>query len=201
MARPRTIDDQRLLKIAREVFLEQGAAATTAEVARRAGIAQGSIFKRYTTKLALFHAAMQSEALPFAITLRRRFQEEDLKAGLVEAGVEIVHYARKLMPAMMMIWSNRAEFGPSEDLKMSRSGPAPAERDLLELFGSLSDSGRIRKTLPRALAHTFIGSLQHYVLIELVRGHKPASPAEVREFVEGVVQIIWGGIAPEGARR
>lgn len=50
MARPVAIHDPTILDAAREVFLLRGAAATTAEVARRAGVSEGSIFKRYRTK-------------------------------------------------------------------------------------------------------------------------------------------------------
>ncbi|MBU6163239.1 MAG: TetR family transcriptional regulator, partial [Myxococcales bacterium] len=38
MARPTTIDDEVILEAARQVFLEEGYAATTASIARRAGV-------------------------------------------------------------------------------------------------------------------------------------------------------------------
>src|SRR5215470_10839817 len=58
MVRPARITDSQILVAARDVFLEKGISATTAEVARRAGIAEGSIFKRFPTKEHLFCAAM-----------------------------------------------------------------------------------------------------------------------------------------------
>ena len=61
MARPTTLSDPHILDAARAVFLERGIAATTAEVARRAGVAEGSIFKRWPTKQALFYAALTPE--------------------------------------------------------------------------------------------------------------------------------------------
>ncbi|MEO6418509.1 MAG: helix-turn-helix domain-containing protein, partial [Polyangiaceae bacterium] len=57
--RPPTISDDRLLEAAREVFLARGIRATTAEVAERAHVSEGTIFHRYKTKDALFSAAMQ----------------------------------------------------------------------------------------------------------------------------------------------
>ena len=56
MPRPRRIDDATLLAAAREVFVAKGAAATTREVARRAGVSEGVIFQRYKTK-ALTHGS------------------------------------------------------------------------------------------------------------------------------------------------
>jgi AcrR family transcriptional regulator len=43
-------NDKRLLEAAREVFIEQGAAAPTAEIARRAGVGIAALFRRYPTK-------------------------------------------------------------------------------------------------------------------------------------------------------
>ena len=57
--RPPVISQERLLEIAREVFLELGFRATTAEVASRAGVAEGTIFLRFKSKAELFRAAMQ----------------------------------------------------------------------------------------------------------------------------------------------
>mgnify|MGYP001134528590 CR=1 FL=1 len=62
MARPTSIDDDQILTAARAVFLEHGIRGTTLEVAQRAGVSEGSIFKRWKTKEELFHAAMNQRA-------------------------------------------------------------------------------------------------------------------------------------------
>jgi AcrR family transcriptional regulator len=59
MPRRSTISDALILDSARAVFLEKGIRATTAEVARHAGIAEGSIFNRFHTKEELFRASMR----------------------------------------------------------------------------------------------------------------------------------------------
>ncbi|MBU6161784.1 MAG: TetR family transcriptional regulator, partial [Myxococcales bacterium] len=59
MARKAVIRDDEILLAAREVFLESGPTATTAEVARRAGVSEGTLFKRYVTKKELIIAAMK----------------------------------------------------------------------------------------------------------------------------------------------
>src|SRR6188768_584747 len=56
--RPPVISNERLLEVAREVFLEFGIRATTLEVATRAGVAEGTIFHRFKSKDELFRAAM-----------------------------------------------------------------------------------------------------------------------------------------------
>src|SRR5438067_10692690 len=104
MARPTTISDERILEAARGVFLEHGVAATTAEVAKRAGIAEGSIFKRFATKADLFKAAMQVDldSLDFLNTLVAARDGDDPRLTLYEFGMQAVSFFRRLMPLVML---------------------------------------------------------------------------------------------------
>src|SRR5688500_17788449 len=106
MPRPPKIRDEEILAAARAVFLEKGFAATTAEVARRAGIAEGSVFNRFPTKAALFQAAMRPtlEEPPWARLLVDRAGQGDLVENLVEIGVEVLEFLRQIVPVMMMSW-------------------------------------------------------------------------------------------------
>ena len=58
MGRPRLIETQAILEAARDTFLVEGVGATTGAIARRAGISEATIFKRFRTKADLFFAAM-----------------------------------------------------------------------------------------------------------------------------------------------
>ena len=100
MARPTTISDERILEAARAVFLEYGIAATTAEVAKRAGIAEGSIFKRFATKAELFKAAMmfEFEDPDFIRTLVGARDEDDPRETLFQVGLQAVGFFRRMMP-------------------------------------------------------------------------------------------------------
>src|SRR6185436_12009941 len=98
MPRPPKIKDEEILAAAREVFLEKGIRATTAEVARRAGIAEGSVFNRFPTKLALFQAAMRPtmEEPPWARLLVDRVGQGDLFENLVEIGGQVLDFLRQI---------------------------------------------------------------------------------------------------------
>ena len=62
MARPPSISNQQILDAARAVFLAHGLAkASTVDIARRAGVSEGSIFNRFPTKDDLFRAAMDDD--------------------------------------------------------------------------------------------------------------------------------------------
>ena len=91
MARPRSIDDSVILDAAREVFLELGFAGTTAEIARRAGVSEGSLFNRFGNKKQLFRAAIapRIEDAVWIADLESRVGTGGFIEHLVEIGLEI----------------------------------------------------------------------------------------------------------------
>jgi AcrR family transcriptional regulator len=195
MARPVHIDDKRLLAIARALFLEKGAAATTEEIAKRAGIAQGSIFRRYKTKEELFHAALLSETPAWIVSLQERARTMDLPDALIQTGLEIIAFQRKMMPVMVVSWAHRKTFAAAPGLGGAETFPGRAGAELIAFFGAQIRAGKLRARDPMELAATYMGSLASYVLIELVRGKHPLP---LQQFVEGVVHLLWSGIRPEG---
>ena len=124
MARSPRIPDEQILVHAREVFLERGMKATTAEVAERAGVSEGLLFKRWGSKNGLFERAMSQPGSfgrhSWLEGLEARVGQGDLRAHLVELGVAGVRFMRKLMPLITMTFSHlghdhvphRGEGGP-----------------------------------------------------------------------------------------
>jgi AcrR family transcriptional regulator len=49
MGRRKLVEDDELLAVARGVFVEKGIAASTREIARRAGISEAVIYQRHPT--------------------------------------------------------------------------------------------------------------------------------------------------------
>jgi AcrR family transcriptional regulator len=199
MPRPPKIKDEEILAAARSVFLEKGIRATTAEVARRAGIAEGSIFNRFPTKAALFQAAMRPtmEEPPWAQLLLDRAGKGDVRENLAEIGVQVLEFLRQIVPIMMMSWSN-----PSGDISLPEplSGPNPpplrAMRRLVAYFDAEIRAGRLRADDPELLARVFLGSLQNYVFFEVLLRAQDMMPLPATTYVRGVVQLLWNGAAP-----
>ncbi len=205
MARPTTIDDGKLLDAAREVFLEKGIAATTAEVAARAGVAQGSIFKRFRTKHELFLAAMRAAPGKQRWTelLERRTAEAGLREALVELGVTVLEFLKGLTPLIVMAWSNRGEVGIPKDIEAGKAGPYRHIPELVAVFEREMRAGRLRKHDAWLVARLFVGAMQSYALFNLVFARPLGPPIAPDAYVRGVVDVLWAGIAPPGreARR
>ena len=196
MARPQKISDAQVLSAAREVFLERGIRATSAEVAKRAGVAEGSIFKRFPTKFDLFREAMEFDGQEpeWLRTLAERVGRGDVQATLVDLANEMVGYFRKIAPLMMMRWSNAEAAG---------CGPMPSNpalqrvRKLAGYFEAEMRVGRMRRHDPEILARAFAGSLQNYVFLEILAGSQEELPLPSEIYVRGLVRLFWIGAAPK----
>ena len=56
--RPRKISDEDILDVARECLLEQGVNVSTQVIAKRLGVSQATLFKRFGTKVKLLQMAL-----------------------------------------------------------------------------------------------------------------------------------------------
>lgn len=193
MPRPTVIKDEQILAAARQVFLERGFGAGTAEVARRAGIAEGSIFNRFKTKAELFQAAMQHdiEEPPFFHTMDERAGKGALRENLVAIGLEGITFLRGIVPLVMMLWSNPGPSGVPALLASPDSPPIRVLQRLTHFFAAEIKLGRLAAGNPEILARIFLGSLQNFVFIEIVRAI-PVAPAE--PYVRALVDVLWRGI-------
>ncbi len=197
MARPSVITDEQILQAAREEFLKKGVGATTAAVAQRARVAEGSIFKRFKTKHELFRAAMHVNLANPSF-----FSIDEAKAGnpcqaLTEVARQILAMMRRLMPVVMMSWSNSPSGLPTA-LATRNPLPVRALRKLTRLFERFIRAGRLRSANPEIAARLFLGSIQNYVFTELLLQARRRSPSPMAEedFVREMVDTLWRGLRP-----
>jgi AcrR family transcriptional regulator len=189
--RPPVISTERLLEVAREVFLELGIRATTSEVATRARIAEGTIFHRFKSKEELFRAAMNFDpdaALVLVEELPARAGTGDLRRTLVEFAEHFMDVGRVAMPVMMMSWSN------PESLCAERTSERSSRYQrvlgaLSSFFATEMQLGRLRRAEPEVMSRVLIGSLHHFCMTELFVG-EPRSKLTHHEFAEQVVDVL-----------
>jgi AcrR family transcriptional regulator len=197
MARPVLIKDETILVAAREVFLERGIRATTAEVALRAGVSEGSVFKRFKSKFELFRSAMfdAHEEPAWLRDLPERVGKGEVREQLIDLGLEIIEFFRAIMPLIMMSWSN-----PSPDgLPMLLAGPDPppvrAVRRMSGYFEAEMQAGRVRRFDAEVVARAFLGALNQYVFSEILLKDLGNLPLPPETYVRGLVQLLFTGLA------
>ena len=201
MARPVSIKDETIIEAARQVFLERGIQATTAEVAERAGVSEGSVFKRFKSKTELFHAAMAEREPAFLSALAGRAGKGDLAENLFALGMEIIAFFRGHMPLMMMAWSNPGPTGLPSLISGPNPPPVRALKSLAGYFEAEMRAGRVRRLDPEIVARSFIGSLNHFVFFELLHRDDGSLPLAAETFVRGLVSLLWEGIRPPPAAK
>lgn len=198
MARPVSIKDETIIEAAREIFLERGIQATTAEVAERAGVSEGSIFKRFKSKLDLFRAAMGDQFFEpeWVRDLPGRVGKGDVRENLFAIGMGMVTFFRALMPMMMMSWSNPAPNGLPHAFQGPNPAPVRALKQLIGYFEAEMREGRLRRQDPEIAARAFVGAINHFVFFEVVHHASGELPLAAESYIRGLVDLLWAGISP-----
>lgn len=202
MSRPSTIRDEDLLTAARAVFIERGIQATTAEVAQRAGVSEGTLFKRFGTKSALFHACLHvsPESAPWLLRLDAALREtppRPVREVLVEAAREVLAFYRLIVPAIMMRWSNPDSAGAAQTLATGLGGEPPplvASRRTTAWFAAEMARGRLRAVPPEVPARVFLGTLFNYAFLEVLQRDHGLPGPEPEAFIEHLVELILRGV-------
>ena len=206
MARPTTIDDEVILKAARQGFLEEGYAATTASIARRAGVSPGSLFKRFTSKEELFWRAMhdpEADERGWSSQLVARVGCFTMKENLAYIVTSLLLELRRDMPRIMMAWSNL----PPEFIsaKFADQGH-PAEivdRNLQLYLSAEMNLGRLRPFDVSEFARVLMGYAFHTVFMQMahdtsrsVNSETPEAIAQANAQAERFLSVFWEGLAP-----
>jgi AcrR family transcriptional regulator len=192
MPRPVSIHDEAILDAASKVFLAHGYQASTAKIARRAGVSEGSLFKRFRTKTELFLAAMSVQS-------REQERQESLMAGvgtapirptLEDYGRHLLTHLQIVLPRILMVTSSGVRFAKNY---LPTRCPPPLQHVavLTRYLRAETRCGRLVLANPEIHADVFVGALSHCVFCETVFGRRVASHAAyIRTLVD---HILWAG--------
>ena len=205
MPRPVSIQDDVILRAAREIFLEKGWDATTSEIAAKAGVSHGIIFKRFKTKQALFQSAMQEQSdwgQTIPGLLNSSLGRKDVEKTLVELGSLFVEKFLMLIPALMMAWSNKQETeNPAESAAAANKERATKALQAVKTIAAYLEAeyrlGRIRETDFEVIAQAFVGALWHHAFLQVMLTDGKPESAKERRYVRRLVKAMWSGIAPQ----
>lgn len=191
MARPRTISDQQIVDAAREVFLEHGFSATTAEIARRAGVSEGTLFKRFATKEELFAKTIGlSDFHAWHQEIQALIGHGEMRSNLEKLSLLIVKTARQILPQLMMMWS-RGQAPPVQH----GQGHDPVSADIAVIAQYLRAEvklGRLRSVDCEVVAHALTGALISRIHREVLQG----TTTDAEYFVKALLDFWWPGLAP-----
>ncbi len=194
MGRHKTISDIDVLAVARRVFREHGREASTREIAKVAGISEAVLYQRFTSKDALFFAAMAPSAPDIREVLGPGEPSGDALAyvrGVVE---RMASYFAEVLPLAIQVMTH-----PSFDVAAFAVAPPAAAMDRLEAelvsrLRVLEQRRSIAKvSLPEAAR--VLTSLAHdWALSGILSG---GGGVVGRGSIAKIVDVVWSGLAPD----
>jgi AcrR family transcriptional regulator len=199
--RPITISDATLLDAAKDVFLERGVAATTAEIARRAGISESVLFHRFKTKAAVFVAVLTRQLQPSALfdDLAVRVGKGDIEQHLFDIAGGFLTGFRQALPFFLL-----ARTSPWKLHEMHRRLRMPhpaieATRRLSGYFEAEIRLGRLRPVDPEVLARAFLGGVTQYIIAQHWLNAAENQPLAFPTYVRGLIDLLIHGAAPSSS--
>jgi AcrR family transcriptional regulator len=193
MGRRKLVEDDELLAVARGVFVEKGIAASTREIARRAGISEAVIYQRHPTKAHLFFAAMIPPALNAEDLLSTPADGLGVVEQLEGIALGMMTYFREVVPVLMQLVTH-----PEFDLEKfaQRHPDSPFGRIHLGLIQYL-ESQRERRSIVAenvgAAALTLFAALHSLAFLERLGVHGGKFDEAT---IRAMVRSLWTGLAP-----
>lgn len=194
MARPRTIEDQELLVVARTLFLAQGLHVTNAEIAARAGVSEATVLRRFPSKEALFLASMEIPSEPPWSALARTLAEDErpMEPRLRELCHAILDFFRTLLPRLVALRAAGVDLHEHFQ-SMDIPPPIAGMRAVAALFRRATERGELDAHDAEVPARMLIGAMHHLAFLETC-GFAVHAPISSDTYVNESVSILLRGL-------
>lgn len=194
MARAHEVSTEEMLETARQCFLEHGPGVSTAVIAERLGVAQGTLFKRFGTKRELLLAALTPPEPPWVARLEAGPDDRDLRVQLEELARDVAIWFDRMVPCVAALHASGI---PPDCLLAAEDLPRPvrAQRALAGWLSRARAQGRLGDGDPDAMAMALLGGLHLRAFLKHVGGghFEGGAPADD---ARALVDVVWRGIAP-----
>ena len=184
-----------MLTAARAVFLEHGVFGSTREIAKRAGVSETALFKRFSTKAQLFMAAMAPPAPGIEAIMTAAQGAKSAREGLHLLSDAVLDYFRVAIPMILPLVSHPSFVDPHKNFNTS-----PVLALLGAVAGYLRDErgrGRLSVKDPDGAAAMLVSALHSVALFEVMGFHGGAMP---KSNVRAAVDALWHGLQPSAKR-
>jgi AcrR family transcriptional regulator len=193
MTRPKTITDEELLAVARKVFRARGHAATTREIAEKAGISEGILYHRFGGKDDLFFASMAPSAPDVEEILGLESPSEPVATYVKGVVVRMATYFAEVIPLALRIMMH-----PSFDratIGRAQAGAARLEEGLVRRLAAFESRKQIRAGTAELAARLLVGLAHNSGLPGSSR-----SAAHRAAELGAMAELLCSGMVPEHGR-
>lgn len=194
MGRPKLIADDQLLAAARGVFVRDGAAGSTREIAAHAGISESALFKRYPTKAALFLAAMVPPPIAEGAIVAEAEAAANPRQALHVLTDSLLAYFRQLIPVMLPLVQNPL-IGPETVRHLfGERALAVVVSDVTAYLDRQRRAGHLARSAdPAAAAALLIAATHSIAQFDVIGLHAAPVPGPA---LQAIVDGLWNGLAP-----
>ena len=188
MGRQKTITDDEVLRIARDIFRRQGHTATTREIAQAAGISEAVLYQRFGSKDEFFFEAMHPRGPDVEQLLGPRDPTEDALTYLRAVVVRLGEHFADVIPLALRVMMHPS-FDPASLARVQPGGPATLQAGLADRLASLAR--REELVMPNAaVTARLLISLAHDWALRRVHETSPRGARELKEMVD----VVWEGL-------
>ncbi|MDF2986515.1 MAG: transcriptional regulator, TetR family [Eubacterium sp.] len=197
--------EKRILEAAIQISNEKGfSSTTTSEIAKRAGIAEGTIFRYFKTKKDIMHGillqAVKIAADKVVLTsLGKIFKNEDqkdLRTILKDILIDRLELVQKFFPMFRVILSE-ALF--HEDIRevMYNNLFTKMEQQILAFYKKMAESGQIRTDIePMTIMRNIIGSFFAFIGQKMLFTDNFKLSENEKE-IDDMISLLIDGISPQ----
>jgi AcrR family transcriptional regulator len=190
MGRHKTISDDEVLRVARDVFRRQGHTATTREIAEEAGISEAVLYQRFASKDDLFFAAMHAVGPDIEQLLGPDDPPDDARAYLHAVMVRLGQYFAEVIPLAVRRMMHPS-FDPARLARVRPEGPAALQEGLAARLAALERRGEMAMHSAAATARLLLSLAHDWALRSVMPpGGAPLRVRELREMLD----IVWEGL-------
>lgn len=193
----------RIVRAASEIFAEKGfAASSTNEIAQRAGVAEGTIFRHYKTKkdllVSIISPMMAKLVAPFV--MREFYKVLDTKYDSYDQMLRVIlenrlAFLEKHMN-VLKIFVQEIPFHPELQEQFEKLVLAKVFEKITPNIRRFQEEGSLVNWSPYTIIRLTVSSLIGYAAIRTIYGKREGSDWDDEEEREATIAFIMKGLAP-----
>jgi len=197
--------EKRILEAAISISVEKGfSSTTTSEIAKRAGVAEGTIFRYFKTKKDIIHGIML-QAIKITTDkiilnpLNNIFKNEDqkdLRTILKEILIDRLELVQKFFPMFRVLVSEMLFHQDMREV-IYKNLIQKMEKEVMEFYKTMVSRGQIRSDIdPKLIIRNIVGSFIAFIAQKML--FTPSfNLSEAEKEIDDMITLIIDGISPQ----